>query len=207
MIEVFYDIEQGSDPWRKVRSGLPTSSCFSDILAKGEGKTRRTYLLKLAGEILTGEPMESFSNANLDRGHALEPEIRNTYAFMTDVEPQLVGFIRNGPKGCSPDSLIGNDGMAEFKSQWPHLLIETLLKDEFPSAHKAQCQGNLWVAERDWIDICVYWSPKMPMLIKRAYRDVTYIGQLTREVDRFNEELQEMVAKIRAMGGALEQAA
>ncbi len=126
---------------------------------------------------------------------------------MMDVDPQLVGFIRNGKKGCSPDSLIGEEGMAEFKSQWPHLLIETLLKDEFPSAHKAQCQGNLWVADREWIDICVFWSNKMPMLIKRAYRDVSYIATLARAVADFNEELEEMVDKLRRMGGEQARAA
>jgi hypothetical protein len=200
------DCEQNSPEWRAARCGLPTASCFGDILAKGEGKTRRTYLMKLAGEILTGEPMESFSNVHTDRGHAMEEEARNAYAFMADVDPQRVGFIRNGQKGCSPDSLIGDNGMLEIKTQLPHLLIETILKDDFPSAHKAQCQGALWCAEREWIDISVYWK-KMPSFVKRAYRDVAYIGQLTRAVDEFNDELQELVRKLRARSGGMEKAA
>ena len=40
--------------------------------------------LKLAGEILTGEPMESFTNAHLERGKVMEPEARELYGFVHD---------------------------------------------------------------------------------------------------------------------------
>lgn len=200
------DCEQGSEEWFKARTGLPTASAFSTILAKGEGKTRRTYLLKLAGEILTGEPAENFSNAHMERGHALEPEARDLYAFMADVDPQRVGFIVNGQKGASPDSLIGDNGALEIKTKLPHLLIDVLLRGEFPSDHKAQCQGVLWVAEREWIDLAVYW-PKLPLFVKRAPRDEAYIKNLASEVDRFNDELAETVERIRRFGAVLPEAA
>jgi hypothetical protein len=95
--------------------------------------------------------------------------------------------------------LIGNDGLLEIKTMRGDLLIEVITKDEFPSVHKAQCQGNLWISEREWIDISVYW-PKFPPFIKRAYRDETYIQTLSSEVDRFNDELAQMVDRIRAYG-------
>lgn len=204
MIEIL-DCEQNSEEWYRARAGMPTASEFSTVMAKGEGKIRRTYMLKLAGEILTGEPMESYSNAHMERGKLMEAEARNLYSFMTDNEPRQVGFIRNGPKGCSPDSLIGNDGMLEIKTKLPHLMIETILRDDFPPEHKAQCQGALWVAERDFIDIAIYW-PKLPLFTKRAYRDATYISNLASEVDRFNVELAQTVDKIRRYG-SMEKAA
>src|SRR3569833_1490525 len=119
--------EQNSPEWLRARMGIPTASAFGDVLAKGEGKTRRTYMLKLAGEIITGEPMESFSNAHTERGHALEEEARDLYIFQTGAELERVGIIRNGRAGCSPDSLIGEDGGLEIKTTLPHLLIETIL--------------------------------------------------------------------------------
>jgi hypothetical protein len=101
-----YTCEQGSEEWFAARLGIPTASQFQTIMAKGrdggDSKTRRTYMMKLAGEILTGEPMDSFSNEHTERGHEMEPDARNLYAFMRDCEPQCVGFIRNGQKGCSP---------------------------------------------------------------------------------------------------------
>jgi hypothetical protein len=178
--------------------GLPTASEFATVMASdkggGESKTRRTYMLKLAGEILTGEPMENYSNAHMERGKDMEDEARNLYSFITDAEPERVGFIINGPKGCSPDSLLGSSGMLEVKTKLPHLLLDVLIKDQFPPEHKAQCQGALWVAEREWIDIAVYW-PKLPLFVKRAYRDEPYIASLVAAVDDFNTELHEIVAR------------
>ena len=195
--------EQGTPEWFAARMGIPTASEFATVMASGKGggesKTRRTYMLKLAGEIITGEPMESYSNAHMERGKVMEDEARNFYSFITDADPERVGFIRNGQKGCSPDSLLGNDGMLEIKTKAPHLAIETIIKDkDFLPEHKAQCQGALWVAEREWIDLAVYW-PKVPIFIKRAYRDDEYITKLSAAVDVFNDELQEIVAKVRGL--------
>lgn len=193
------ECDQNSEEWYQARAGIPTASEFSTVMAKGEGKIRRAYMFKLAGEIITGQPVQSYSNAAMERGHEMEPEARKAYAFMTDADIQLIGFIRNGQKGASPDCLVGDNGLGEFKSKAPHILIEVLLKDQFPPEHKAQCQGALWVAEREWIDIVCYW-PRMPLFVKRAYRDEAYISNLAGEVDRFNDELAETVEKIRRYG-------
>jgi hypothetical protein len=203
MPATIFEMEQGSPDWFAARAGLPTASEFATVLAKGkngeESKTRKTYMLKLAGEILTGEPMENYTNAHMERGKVMEEEARDGYAFIKNCDPLRVGFIRNGDKGCSPDSLIGDAGMLEIKTALPHILIEKLLRDEFPPEHKAQCQGALWVAEREWIDIAVYW-PKLPLFVKRATRDDGYIANLAGAVAKFNEELAETVERIRRYG-------
>lgn len=195
--------EQGTESWYKARLGLVTASEFKTIIGvKKDAKdkvTRRTYMMKLAGEIITGEPMESYSNGHMDRGKAMEAEARDYYSFLNNVEPQQVGFIVNGQKGCSPDSLIGDRGMLEIKTKLPHIMIDLLLKDEFPPEHTAQCQGALWVAEREWIDICCYW-PKIPSFQKKAYRDEPYIRMLSDAVDQFNAELHELVERIKRFG-------
>ncbi len=197
------DVEQGSAEWFQARAGIPTASEFSTVMASGKGgaesKTRKTYMLKLAGELITGEVLEGYSNAHTERGHEMEPDARNMYALMTDNTPELVGFIRNGGKGASPDALIGENGLLELKTKLPHLLIEILIRGEFPAEHKAQCQGALWVAEREWIDLAIYW-PKLPLFVKRAYRDEAYIANLSSEVDRFNDELARVVDYVRRYG-------
>lgn len=195
------DCEQGSPEWHQARIGIPTASRFADILAKGEGKTRKSYMRQLAAEIITGELGESFTSAAMERGKVMEAEARELYAFVADDTPRLVGFVRNGPVGWSPDSLLGDKGALEIKTQRADLLIETLLKDEFPSEHKAQCQGGLWVGQREWVDICVYW-PKMPLFTKRAYRDDVFIKTLDGEVTRFLDELHELVARLQRYGEA-----
>ena len=200
---IVHRCEQGSEDWFRVRAGMPTASEFATVMASGRGggesKTRRTYMLKLAGEILTGEPMESYNNGHMERGKIMEAEARDLYSFMADVDPECVGFIANEGKGCSPDCLIGANGMAEIKTKLPHLQIDVLLRGELPPEHKAQCQGGLWVVEREWIDFVSYW-PSLPLFVKRIHRDEAYIAEIEKAVDQFNAELAEMVACIRALG-------
>ena len=208
------ECEQRSPEWYAARLGMPTASEFATVLAfKGDARAkqdRMTYMRKLAGERLTRRRMDSYTNAHMERGIAMEQEAREAYSIIADAEVKRVGFIFNNSKGCSPDGLVGKKGMVEIKTALPHILINLLLHDEFPAEHKAQCQGNLWVAERDWIDIAIYNGDKnpddataigLPLFVKRAKRDETYIKDLDVAVRQFNDELNEMVEKVKRYGG------
>jgi hypothetical protein len=207
-LEIF-SFEQSSPEWYEARRGIPTASEFASILSAGKGKaeskTRLTYMYKLAGEILTGEAMDSPTTFHMERGKIMEAEARKLYSFLTDTDPQQVGFIRNGNKGASPDSLIGTDGGLEIKTKLPHLMIGLLKADELPEDHKAQVYGCMWIAERDWWDIACYW-PGLPLFAKRAYRDEAYIKVLSDAVDKFNDELAATVELIRNYGSVKEAA-
>lgn len=189
-----FDCEQGSREWFECRRGIPTASRFADILAKGQGITRRKYLYTIAGEALSGECAESYTNAHMERGHVMEAEARNLYAFDRDVDPVLCGFMRRGRAGCSPDSLVGTAGMLEIKSKLPHLQIEVLERGTLPPEHKAQVQGQLWVSGRDWCDFVSYW-PKLPLFVTRVERDEQYIETLAQAVADFVGEMDALVAK------------
>lgn len=203
-MEIF-DHEQGSVEWWQVRLGLPTASEFATVLARGkdggDSKTRKTYLYKLAGEIITGVAAESYTNAHMERGHVMEPEARNAYAFIRDETPAPVGFIRNGRAGASPDSLVGSNGLLEIKTKLPHLMVETILRNDLPPEHKAQCQGQLWISEREWVDLAAYW-PGMPLFVHREYRDEPYIKKIAAAVGAFNSELDSIVQAIRIYEGS-----
>ena len=205
MMEIF-NCDQGTPEWFACRAGIPTASKFATVMAKGEGKTRSKYMRELAGEILTEEFTESYSNAHMDRGKAMEDDARRLYAFVTDVEPVQVGFIRNGQKGASPDSLVGDNGGLEIKTALPDIQIDRLERDRLPPEHVAQVQGNLWVSEREWWDFVSFW-PKLPMLKVRVHRDEAYIKTMSDEIDRFNDELAALVERIRRYGAAPQQEA
>ena len=201
MSAIIYDaFEQGSEDWIRARMGIPTASEFKTIVGvKKDARdkvTRQTYMRKLAGEVLTGDPMENWSNGHMDRGREQEDEARQLYAFTYDAEPQRVGFIRNGNTGCSPDSLLGSDGGLEIKSALAHIQIERLERDELPSEHRFQVQGNLWLAEREWWDFASY-CPKLPLFVKKVRRDDALIKELSAAVDQFNAELADLVERIR----------
>lgn len=202
MIQVFDNIEQGTREWFEARAGIPTASMFSAVLSKGRGgaesKTRKTYMLKLLGERLTGELQESFTNEHMERGKVMEAEARTMYEFQSDNEAKEIGFIRNGGKGCSPDAVINDNGMLEIKTKLPHLQLDALIKGQMPVDHKAQVQGQLMVAEREWCDFVSYW-PKLPLLLVRVERDEKYIKNLSEQLDIFNEEMAQLEQKIKEM--------
>lgn len=194
------ECEQGTPEWHAARLGIPTASMFATVMASGKGGgpslTRAKYMRELVGERITGAAPEGFTSIHMERGKTMEAEARDLYAFVHDEPLTQVGFIRNGDKGCSPDSLAGKKGMVEVKTALPHILIETLLADRPPPEHIPQCQGNLWVAEREWIDLIVYW-PKMPLFVKRIFRDEAYIANMSKAVSGFNEELTALEAMVR----------
>ena len=198
MIQVF-NMDQGGDEWFQARLGIPTASKFATVMAKGEGKTRSEYMRKLAGEIITGEVEGGFASSHMERGKEMEEEARQTYAFINSVEPELVGFIRNGEKGASPDSLIGVIGGLEIKTALPHIQIDRLERNRLPPEHKAQVQGNLWISDREWWDFVSYW-PRLPMLCVRVFRDEDYIKTMSDEIDRFNDEKAALIERIRSYG-------
>jgi hypothetical protein len=198
-----FDHEQGTDEWWNARMGIVTASKFATVQAKGKdgGKsiTRGDYMRSLAGEILTGEPApEGYSNGFMERGKLLEAEARTLFAFMNDCEPLTVGFIRNGRKGASPDSLIDAAAGLEIKTAIPAVQIERLQRGSLPAEHVAQVQGGLWVSEREtwWF---MSYCPKLPPLIVEVHRDEAYIAKLSEAVDAFNEELDALVNSIRGV--------
>ena len=202
MIERF-DCAQNTPEWVECRRGIPTTSEFSTVMAEGRKKgepsvTRRKYLYRLLGERITGEVVESYTNAHMDRGHAMEPDARNLYAMLFDADPEPCGFLRNHGAGYSPDGLIGNAGTFEAKSMFPAILIDLLLTKEVPSEHYKQCQGGLWIAEREFCDYVGYWPRMVPFMV-RVHRDEPMIARIASAVAQFNDELSQLEARIRAM--------
>lgn len=203
MPEYFFDVEQGSPEWFELRRGVPTASHFGHVAAGGDGKVRSLYMRKLAGEIVSGVPREDWRGDAMDRGQRVEPELRSLYAMMANVDPTLVGFVRRtmpfGLIGCSPDCLVGEEGVVEFKSAAPHILIEILDRDKTPPEHLPQCQGALLVTGRQWCDLAIGY-PGMPLFRRRLPRDESAIARMELALEVFQRELDVMVERVRNYG-------
>jgi YqaJ-like viral recombinase domain len=202
VIEIF-NCQQGTPEWFQCRLGIPTASEFHSVLAKGEGKTRRTYMYKLIGEQLTGEVQDSFTTVHTERGKIMEAEARALVLFdYPDVRE--IGFIRRPISplgsfvGCSPDALVGEDGLLEIKTKLPHLQIAVIREDRLPPEHVAQCQGALWVTGRKWIDFISYW-PGLPLFGKRVYPDPEYFAVLEVGLTAFHVEMADVRATLAGM--------
>ncbi|MCF2911939.1 lambda exonuclease family protein [Halomonas sp. Cn5-12] len=195
---------QGSPEWLAARLGRVTMSELKALLVNGKGPGGLgtgaiTYMHQLIGERMTGELAEPFQgNAHTKRGQELESVARSLYRDITGApKPREVGLILNHDVGYSPDSLIGTNGLLEIKTKLPKFQIEVLLSGEIPDEHVPQCQGGLWVSEREWIDFVSYW-PGMPLFVKRAYRDEALIGTIAKRVDAFHEEMERRISQVMA---------
>lgn len=193
------DCIQGSDLWLKTRAGIPTASNFDKIITtKGEpSKQRQKYLYQLAGERLTGRPMDTYTNSDMERGKELEAEARLAYEIMTNNTVEQVGFCLDDTRsfGCSPDGLIGDKGGVELKSPILSTAMEYLDKGVLPSIYFQQVQGTLLVTGREWWDFASYF-PGLPLLIVPNRRDEKFINVLEKELRIFCAELNELVTKI-----------
>ncbi len=196
---------QGSEAWLRSRMGCATASCFSDVQANGkEGLTRTKYMRRLAAERLTGNPIESYTNRDMERGNEQEPFARMHYEAITGNLVTEVGFVRHDSimAGASPDGHIDDDGSLEIKSVLPMVQIETIERGKCPPRHTAQIQGGLWITGREWSDFVSY-SPDLPenlrLYIFRVRRDEEYIKNLETEVIRFLGEVEVLYQKLKSI--------
>lgn len=196
MLKIYENIEQGSDEWLAMRLGMPTASRFSAVMAKGQGKTRTTYMQELAAEALTGLSDGGFTSADMAWGTKTEPQARATYELESGNECILVGFGTNHGCGASPDSLVGAKGGAEIKCPKTKNQIVAFLSGKMPSTHRAQVQGNMWIFEREWWDF-VSFDPRIngasSYFCTRIMRDDDYIKELADQCGIFNDELAELI--------------
>ena len=177
-ISIFNELEQGTQEWLEARAGLPTASEIACLLVDGKGREDKlgagaiTYAYQVAAEVILGRALGAvFENEHTRRGHELEQEWIDNYAFMNDCEVDIVGFVRRNDIGLgySPDGLVGEDGCTEVKSPEPAKMIRFLLDESFPKDYRPQCLAALLTTGRDWIDLIIG-AEGLPLCVRRLSR-------------------------------------
>lgn len=196
-------IEQGSEEWRSQRLGLLTASRFADLMAKtksGPSASRKNLITRLTIERLTGNYMETYSNAAMARGTEMEPFARQAYEDHELVAVELAPYVPHPDYwfcGCSPDGYVGDDGLVEIKcpsAEAKH--YEALRYGSHADEYKWQLQGQLWVTGRQWVDAVSY-DPRFTgfeLAIVRVTRDEKAIAELEAECIAGNAEIEEQLA-------------
>jgi|DEB19_MinimDraft_3_1074340.scaffolds.fasta_scaffold103819_2 hypothetical protein len=196
---------QGTEAWRQARVGVPSGSKFSDIMAKGGGATRATYLTALALERITGVREEIKTTFAMEQGSERESLARSVYEAHTNNFVDEIGFCMHDKLqvGVSPDGLVGKNGMTEYKCPMPktHLEYLRLEPGKCPTAYRWQIQGQIWIVEREWCDFVSY-NPDFPenaqTVIRRVMRDDKAIKELETEVIKFLEDIEREVEFIKS---------
>lgn len=195
-MSVLVEVEQRSDEWQKLHCGVATASCFDRIITPATGKPSASavaYRRELLAEWLTGQPVSIKESGWMQRGTEMEPEARAFYEFEADAEVTEAGFVFLDERrliGCSPDGLVGDDGLVEIKCPAPHTHVSYLIDAKLPTAYIPQVQGALWVTGRQWCDFVSY-SDTTESLIVRVRRDEPYIAKMATLIEAFVKTMLE----------------
>jgi hypothetical protein len=113
-----------------------------------------------------------------------------------------VGFVElNEFVGCSPDGLIGDDGLIEIKCPNTATHIEYIIDGELPKEYEKQVHSQLWITDRKWCDFVSY-DPRLtdrPIWIKRVERKSGIEFDIVEAVNNFIEEMQKLEQQIKGV--------
>jgi putative phage-type endonuclease len=191
-------IEQGTPEWLELRRGKVTASRVADILAKtktGTSVSRQNYLIELALQRITKTIEPSYTNSYMEWGTATEPQARVAYEVHTNNFVDQVPFIDHSTIqefGCSPDGLVGADGLLEIKCPSSATHWEYFKAKEPPKKYFIQMQAQMAVTKAKWCDF-VSFDPRFPersqLLIVNVPRDAEFILYMEAEIKQFLNEV------------------
>lgn len=199
-------IEQGSDAWKALRAGKVTASRVADVLSKiksGEAAGRKNYRMDLVAERLTGKPADSFTNSAMQWGTEQEPFARIAYETHKGLFVEQVPFVDHPTIewfGCSPDGLVGEDGLLEIKCPNTTTHLEYLQEGKPPSKYIPQMMAQMACTGRKWCDF-VSFDPRLPedlqLFVVRLNWDDAYIQEMEAEVKQFLNEVDATLSQLK----------
>ena len=194
-MKIYKDINQGSPEWFEIRVGKVTASHAQAIGNNGKGLD--TYLLEVVSEMFSSAQKDQYSNEHTERGNELEPLARSMYELQENVEVEEIGFAEyNDFVGCSPDGLVGKDGMIEIKCPDDKTYFNILMEEKIDSGYDWQCQMNMLILKRKWCDL-VYYNPNFEksMKIFRLKPDKEMFSRLKEGFAKAEKEIIRMISK------------
>lgn len=166
-----HTVAQGTEEWLKLRLGKFTASSAQAIASNGKGL--ETLVFEKVAEILTGKEKEAYTNVDIERGHQLEEMARSAYELETGNLVKKIGFIEvDEYMGCSPDGLIGEEGLVEIKCKNDVNFVRMMIDQKVDPEHHWQMQMQMLLTGRVWCDYVVFNQnfPK-PIIVIRVDRD------------------------------------
>jgi predicted phage-related endonuclease len=200
MIRYHRDLIQGSEAWLAARCGLLTASEICRILTPklkiADNDKSRAHLSELVAQRITGYVEPHYIGDDMLRGQMDEIEARTLYAERY-APVEECGFVTNDEwgftVGCSPDGLVGSEGMIECKSRRQRFQVETIISRRMPDDYLLQVQTALLVTGRAWCDFVSY-SGGLPMVTIRVEPDDQVQAAIIEAATAFEETADTMLA-------------
>ena len=203
-VKIHCDFEQGSAKWLEARCGLLTASEFDRIITPtlkvADNVKSRAHLWEMAAQRITGYVEPQYISDAMLRGQEDEIRARDEYGKHYG-EVDQCGFITNSKwgftLGCSPDGLVGDDGLIECKSRCQKYQVQTVCEyletGKIPDEYMLQVQGQLLITERKWCDFISYCGG-LPMLTARVLPDPDMQAAILDAAAKFESRINETVA-------------
>jgi hypothetical protein len=200
---IYYNCAQYDAEYDRLKLGLPTSSNFNKILTPaGKPSTQwRSYACHLLAERILQRKIDTYTSPAMERGLIIEADAVRWYEFDTEETTQPIGFVTtdDGKIGCTPDRLVGDEGLIELKCPLPQTQMEYWITGEINDRYWPQLQGQLYVTERKWVDIISY-HEELPKVVIHVERDEDYIEKLAKELDIFNHFIDRIMERLQVGG-------
>lgn len=193
-IKYYYDIEQNTDAWLKLRRGVLTASNISKILTPVDLKISKAtgYLHDFCRQTIDDMPYGDFSTRHTDRGHIEETLALQVYE-KNKGGLKRCGFVENtelGFKiGCSPDALVGDDGVVQVKSFTPNVQLGNIAQDKIEPKDMLQVQMELLVMRRKWCDL-IYQSSGTYQMVTPVFPDEKIQAVIKEACKDFNSRVE-----------------
>lgn len=192
-----HNMEQRSDEWFAIKKGKASAS-RAQAIGNG-GKGLENYVIEIMAEYYSIAERENYINEHMQRGIELEPIAKQVYELEHDCEVREIGFAEyNEYIGCSPDGLVGKDGMIEIKCPCDRIYLGILINEKIDSGYVWQCQMNMLILKRKWCDL-IFYNPnfKKSMYIKRLKADKKTHEKLLKGFEKVEEEIIKIKNKIK----------
>lgn len=205
---------QGTQEWFDVRVGRLTSSCIVDAVTKRKRRSTKdsspteplaAYLnlrMDLAVERVTKKPIDHFVSRWMQEGKDKEPLARVAYELSKDVETAEIGFATHPEidwAGASPDGLVGDDGLVEFKCPKANTHGEYLVLECIPDQYIPQMVWQMACTGRQWCDFVSFhqdFPEPLNLIVHRLLRNEQQIAVMEAEAAVFLKETAELTMRL-----------
>lgn len=193
------------------KQGFISASMAKAVMTKGRGNSQygatfESKAQEIAAMMLGYDITADLSgNPHIERGLEYEPVAIQAYERFTNrsvhSSQEWIAF-KDKPFGCTPDGLVGDDGMIEVKCPTSSNHLKNILSNAQLKDYEPQMQFSLGVTGRAWCDFISYDDSApdgLKLHVHRLMRDDEMIATLFERAKALHKRAVEISLEIQAV--------